>query len=199
MAVVCATQSSPSGSSGSSNTRNIVAPPITSTSRSGSTSAVHLAAADRVGQPAAHRDEHVGEAVHDTGIEFGVDGHVRDQPRHRRTHQRAGEHVAGSGNHRADVGGDIARRGLDRRRRRGERGLVHQLGLTRPPSVQRGLGGSRSFGDRGHGQVRIADFHKQIRRGAQYGSVDTRIPGPSGAGYLSTDDGSAFITLHTVS
>ena len=37
------------------------------------------------------------------------------------------------------------------------------------------------LGDGGHRQVRIADFHKQIRGGAQYGSVDTRIPGPSGA------------------
>ena len=76
---------------------------------------------------------------------------------------------------------DIARRRLDRRRRRGERGLVHQLGLARPPPVQRGLGRSGAFGDRGHRQVRIADFHKQIRGGAQYGSVDTRIPGPPGA------------------
>jgi hypothetical protein len=47
-----------------------------------------------------------------------------------------------------------------------------------------GLGGARPLGDRGHGQVRISDFHKQIHRGAQYGSVDTRIPGPPGTRVL---------------
>ena len=76
---------------------------------------------------------------------------------------------------------DIARRRLDRRRRGGEGRLVDQLGLARPPPVQRRLGGARPLGDRGHGQVRIPDFHKQIRGRAQYGSVDTRIPGPPGA------------------
>ena len=57
---------------------------------------------------------------------------------------------------------------------------MDQLGLAGPPPVQRGLGGACPFGNRGHGQVRIADFHKQIRGCAQYGSVDTRIPGPPG-------------------
>src|SRR2546426_466893 len=60
----------------------------------------------------------------------------------------------------------------------GEAPLSHESALARPPPVQRGLGGQCALGDRRHGQVRIADFHKQIRGGAQYGSVDSRIPGP---------------------
>ena len=82
--------------------------------------------------------------------------------------------------HRADIGTKIAGWSPDRGRRGGKRGFVDQFGLARPPSVQRGLGGACPVGNRGHGQVRIADFHKQIRGCAQYGSVDTRIAGPPG-------------------
>ena len=140
---------------------------------------VHLSSTDRVGQPRPDRDEHVGEAAHDPGVEVGVDRHVGDQPRQRGAHQRAGEHVTGGGDHRVDVGADVARRRLDRGRRRREGSLMHEFGLARPPPVQRRLGGSCALGDRGHREVRIPDFHKQIRGGPQYGSVDTRIPGPT--------------------
>jgi aminoglycoside phosphotransferase (APT) family kinase protein len=58
---------------------------------------------------------------------------------------------------------------------------MHQLGLTRPPPVQRGLGCPGALGDRSQGQIRIPNLHKQIRGRRQYGSVDTRVPGPPGA------------------
>ena len=57
----------------------------------------------------------------------------------------------------------------------GERGLVDQFGLARPPAVQRGLGGARPLGDRGHREIRVADFDEQVRRRRQYGSVDARV------------------------
>ena len=171
---------SSSGSSGRSSIRNRVAPPITSTSRSGSTSACtsprSTASASRV---RARRRTDAGESAHHARVEFGVGDHVGDQPgsaarttglvntsraaaiiaRSRRRCRRAASH---------------------RGRRRRERRLVHQFGLARPPPVQRRLGGARPLGDRRHGEVRIPDFHKQIRGRAQYGSVDTRIAGPSG-------------------
>ena len=172
------TQSSPRGSLGRSRTRNIVAPPITSTSRSGSTSTCtsprSTASANRV-RTATNTSV---KRLHHPRVEVGVGGHVGDQPWHRRAHHRTGEHVAGGRDHRLDIGCDVAGRRLDRGRRRRKRGLVNQLGLARPPPVQRGLGGACPLCDGGHGEVRIPDFHKQIRRGAQYGSVDTRIPGP---------------------
>ena len=81
----------------------------------------------------------------------------------------------------------------ERRRRRGKRRLVDELGLAGPPAVQRGLGGARPLGDRGHRQIRIADFDKQIRRRAPVwqrrcagrGAARRRRPCQSEPGLLS--------------
>ncbi len=86
MAVVWSTQSAPNGSSGHNRIRIRVAPPITSTSLSGSISAVHLAAHDGIGQSGAHCGVRPCEAPHDAGVEVGIGGHVGDQPGQRRTH-----------------------------------------------------------------------------------------------------------------
>ncbi|HEY1488203.1 MAG TPA: hypothetical protein VGF84_18995, partial [Micromonosporaceae bacterium] len=61
---------------------------------------------------------------------------------------------------------------------------MHQLGLARPPAVQRRLRRPGALGDRSQGEIRISNLHKQIRGRRQYGSVNTRVPGPPGAGDL---------------
>ena len=103
-------------SSGISSSRSSVAPPMISTSRSGSTSACTSPRSTASRQPRPHRAEQAGEAAHHPGVELGVGGHVGDQAGQRGAHHRAGEDVAGRLDHRAHVGGDVARRVLNRGR-----------------------------------------------------------------------------------
>ena len=141
---------------------------------------MHLTAVHRFTEPRLHRGEQTRKAGHHPGVELGVGTHVGDQAGQRGAHHRGGEHVARRRNHRSHVSGHAASRAHQRRGRHRERRFVHQLGLARPSPVQRRLRRSGALGDRGQREVRIADFDKQIRGGGQYGSVDARVPGPSG-------------------
>ena len=56
----------------------------------------------------------------------------------------------------------------------GEHRLVHQVGLARPAAVDRGLGGAGCGGDRGDGEVGVADLLDEVGGRAQHGAVDAR-------------------------
>lgn len=85
----------------------MVAPPMTSISRSGSMSP-WTSPGDRVLEADAHGGEQVGEPRHHPRVEIGVVGHVGDQSRQGGPHHRAGEDVAGGADHRPHVGRDVA-------------------------------------------------------------------------------------------
>ena len=189
--------------------RKSVAPPMISIIRWGSTSACTSPRGDGVG-PAGSltTPKRSCEPTHDAGVQVGVVGHVGDETRQRGSDHGAGEHVAGRGDHGAHVAADVALGGRPEGRGRHGKGC---RGTNRP---------CWTIGD-----TAPSWWCRRARRPRPWSGSNTRFPqadprwravwqrryaDPGAARRLrrlcssrprclSTDGGSAFITLPTVS